>query len=90
MIEQCGLRDTIDLSVEHDHLIIVAVRRPRRGWKEAFREAGAADKDQVLFDRVEPERCGKELESLDWRLKSCPRQDGLKTHRRIRGNRVLD
>ncbi len=61
LIEQCGLGDTVELRVEDDGLTISPLRRPRQGWKEAFRVAGAAVEDELLlaktkrndFDRTE-------------------------------------
>jgi antitoxin MazE len=50
IIEQCGLGDTVDLRVEQDRLVISARRKPREGWREAFRTAGTARNDELLLD----------------------------------------
>ena len=63
VIEQCGIRDTIDLRVEHDRLIIVPARSPRLGWEEAFRKAGASAKDTLLLHRLPP----NEFDRDEWR-----------------------
>ena len=49
LIEQCGLRETVELRVENDHLIISPEREPRQGWREAFRAAGAEGRDELLI-----------------------------------------
>jgi len=49
LIEQCGLRDTVDLRVEEDRIIISSERKPREGWSEAFRAAGPSDSDELLI-----------------------------------------
>ena len=49
LIEQCGLGDTVELYVERDRLVISPRRRPRQGWKEAFRAAGPPEGDELLL-----------------------------------------
>ncbi|MGI8742691.1 MAG: AbrB/MazE/SpoVT family DNA-binding domain-containing protein [Bryobacteraceae bacterium] len=49
-IEQCGLREAIDLRVENNCLIIAPERStPRKGWDVAFKTAGPADSDELLL-----------------------------------------
>jgi antitoxin MazE len=50
IIEQCGLGDTVELTIEGDHLVIAPESRPRQGWDEAFRAAGSAAADELLLD----------------------------------------
>ncbi len=52
LIEQCRLGDTVDLRIEDDRLIIAAERRPRQGWEEALRRAGAVPEDELLLESV--------------------------------------
>ena len=49
LIEQCGLRDTVDLRVEENRIIISSERKPREGWREAFQAAGPSDNDELLI-----------------------------------------
>lgn len=49
LIEQCGLREIVELRVENNRLIISPERQPRQGWREAFRAAGAATRDELLL-----------------------------------------
>lgn len=49
VIEQCGLGETVDLRVENECVIISPGRRPREGWEDAFRAAGAATEDELLL-----------------------------------------
>jgi antitoxin MazE len=50
LIEQCGFGDTVELRVEKDKLVISAERKPREGWREAFRRAGSSAEDELLLD----------------------------------------
>jgi antitoxin MazE len=49
IIEQCRLGDAVELRVEDDRLVITSEHVPRRGWHEAFRAAGLAEGDEILF-----------------------------------------
>jgi antitoxin MazE len=51
VLEQIGLIDAIDLEVRKDHLIIRPAKKPREGWDEAFRKAGAPANDELLDSR---------------------------------------
>jgi len=62
LIEQCGFGDTVELRVENDCLVISPERRPRQGWGEAFRAAGAAVRDDLLLETAEP----NEFDSMEW------------------------
>lgn len=50
IIEQCGLGDTVELTIEGDRLVIAPESRPRQGWDEAFRAAGSSSADELLLD----------------------------------------
>jgi antitoxin MazE len=50
LIEQCGLRDEVELRVENECLIISPERRPREGWAERFRAAGESPNDEILLE----------------------------------------
>ena len=52
IIDQCGFGDTVDLRVEGNLLIIAPARRPREGWEEALRAAGASTGDELLLDGI--------------------------------------
>ena len=54
ILEQCKIRDQIDLEVEHGRIILEPVHdSPRQGWDEAFREMAANNDDSLLItDRV--------------------------------------
>lgn len=55
-IEQCKLGEAVDLRIENDCIVISSERRPRHGWHEAFRAAGSSANDELLLERVEPNR----------------------------------
>jgi antitoxin MazE len=50
LIEQCGLRDTVELLVEEDRIVISNRRRPRQNWKEAFALAASRGPDELLLE----------------------------------------
>ena len=50
IIEQCGLREKVNLEVKDNHLIISPqTDNPRQGWEEAIIAAGASDRDELLM-----------------------------------------
>ncbi len=59
ILEQAGLRDEVDLSVEGDRLVIQPARAPRAGWAEALAAVPAAvgvvfgEGGMTRFDREE-------------------------------------
>ncbi len=61
LIEQCGFRDSVELRIEEDHLVIAAARQPRQGWEEAFRAAESSLEDEVLLGGV-----SNEFDREDW------------------------
>jgi antitoxin MazE len=63
IIEQCGLGETVELSVENDRLIISPGRRPRQGWDEAFRATGHGTDDELMLKITEP----NEFDHEEWR-----------------------
>ena len=62
LIEQCGLRSTVELRVENDRLVISPGRHPRQGWGEAFRAAKPVVHDQLLLETAEP----NEFDRKEW------------------------
>jgi len=50
IIEQCGLRDTVELRVIGDGLVVSSPRAPRLGWEQAFQKAGAPENDELLLE----------------------------------------
>jgi len=52
LIEQCGLEETVELTVENDRLVISPGRRLRQGWAEEFEKAGPAGNDELLLEAM--------------------------------------
>ena len=50
LIEQCGLEDSVELSVENRRLVVSPGRQLRQGWQEAFQNAGSAKHDELLLE----------------------------------------
>jgi antitoxin MazE len=61
LIEQCGLRDVVDLRVENARLIVSQERRAREGWADAF--AAAKGPDELILEKVP----ANEFDSREWK-----------------------
>jgi len=48
------LGNSVELSVEHERLIIAPARSPRQGWQAAFAAAGADRRDSLLLEPMPP------------------------------------
>lgn len=48
LLEQCHLRDEVELEVKDDHLVVRPIPKPRRGWGEAFRRMHEQGDDALL------------------------------------------
>ncbi len=53
VLEQAGLTDEVEMTVEGNKLIIQAFRQPRQGWEDRFAEMAKQGDDQLL-DEVSP------------------------------------
>jgi antitoxin MazE len=61
VIDQCQLGDTVDLRVEGKRVVIVPLKRPREGWAEAFKAAGAGN-EELLLEGLPP----NEFDHTEW------------------------
>ena len=50
LLEQAGLTDEVEMSVEGNKLIIHAARQPRQGWDAQFSTMAEQRDDQLLDD----------------------------------------
>jgi len=48
VLEQAGLTDEVEMTVEGNKLIIQAFRHPRQDWEEQFAEMAKHSDDQLL------------------------------------------
>ena len=48
VIEQCGLRDAVDLDVRDGQLVVRPADRPRLGWEETFSRMAERGDDELL------------------------------------------
>jgi len=63
LIEQLGLADDVELSVQADRLVIRAARRPRQGWAKKAREMHQRGDDRMI-DEFPPTTW--DLEEWEW------------------------
>jgi antitoxin MazE len=64
ILEQCRLKDSVEIEVEDNVLIIRPVHAPRSGWSEAF-SGMAQRKDDKLLD--EDTALATEWDRSEWR-----------------------
>ncbi len=48
LLEQAGLSNDVEMTVDGNNLIIHSARRPRQGWEEAFKAMSSHGDDQLL------------------------------------------
>lgn len=65
LLEQTGLRNEVELSVQDDALIIRPARKPRAGWADAFREM-ARRGDDALLDDAPPSLSSWDEDEWEW------------------------
>ncbi len=59
ILEQAGLTDEVEMTVEGNKLIIQASRHPRQGWEDLFAEMAKYGDDQLL-DEAPPTQWDEE------------------------------
>ena len=63
ILEQCNIRDQIELEVENGRIILEPVQEnPRQGWDDAFREMAANSDDSLLIS----ESVDIEMDDWEW------------------------
>jgi len=61
VLEQCNIKDEVDLEVEHGKLILKpTVDKPRQGWEQQFAAMSENEDDRLLIDDA------LELDVDDW------------------------
>ncbi len=51
LIDELGLKDSLDITLKKDSIIIKAAKKhPREGWAESFREMHKKGDDKVMLD----------------------------------------
>lgn len=62
VIEQCGFKHELELSVEGGGLMVRAKRKPRAGWAEDAAWCAAAGDDELLL----PDTMVNEFDEKEW------------------------
>jgi antitoxin MazE len=65
LLEQTGLRDEVEVSVQDDALIIRPAKQPRAGWTAAFQEM-ARRGDDALLDDAPPSLSSWDEDGWEW------------------------
>lgn len=66
LIEQAGIEEEVEISVEENRLVIEAAGQPRSGWDGAFRAMAARADDSLLGDVAE---AGTKWDEEEWEWK---------------------
>lgn len=53
LIEQTGLSDEVEISIQGDTLVISVAHKPREGWEVSFRSMAEAGDDYLLDDTLQ-------------------------------------
>jgi len=48
IIEQCGIKNSLELTVKNSNIILTPINNTRDGWKEKFRILSQGQEDQEL------------------------------------------
>ena len=62
IIEQCGFRDRLGMTVRGRTLVVAAARGGRGGWAAAFARAAVAGKDEMLM----PDGTSSSWDEAEW------------------------
>jgi len=63
IIEQCGFRDRLEMTVRGRTLVVAGARRARQGWEEAFARGAPAGEDETLM----PDALATSWDEAEWR-----------------------
>ncbi|NEN95240.1 MAG: AbrB/MazE/SpoVT family DNA-binding domain-containing protein [Moorea sp. SIO3I7] len=63
IIEECGLANVVEITVEDGKVIISPVSQSRQGWEEAFKEMAENGDDELLID----DRIKNYWDEEDWK-----------------------
>ncbi len=64
VLEQCHFKDTVEIEVQNNALVIRAVQAPRSGWPEAFSKMAQHKDDKFLDEDALP---ATEWDRNQWR-----------------------
>lgn len=59
ILEKYEIKDSVNLKLEKDHIIIEPLRKPRENWDAAFKEMHVKGHDELLIP-------GLFVEEMDW------------------------
>ncbi|NEO43663.1 MAG: AbrB/MazE/SpoVT family DNA-binding domain-containing protein [Moorea sp. SIO4A3] len=62
IIEECGLANVVEITVEDGKVIISPVSHSRQGWEEGFKEMAENGDDELLID----DRIKNSWDEEDW------------------------
>lgn len=52
VIEKYNIKESVEMILEEEQIIIRPVAKPRKGWDEAFKEMNTNKDDRLLIDDV--------------------------------------
>jgi antitoxin MazE len=51
-LQQSGIAKEVDIEVQGNQIVVKALRRPREGWDESFRQMSRKGDDRLLDDNL--------------------------------------
>ncbi|MBW6534762.1 MAG: AbrB/MazE/SpoVT family DNA-binding domain-containing protein [Mariniphaga sp.] len=52
LLEKYNIKDSVDIILEKNQIVIKPLDKPRKGWEKAFRKMAENEEDRLLFDDV--------------------------------------
>lgn len=52
VIDRYNIKDTVDLIMEEEQIILKPITKPRKGWDLAFKEMHANEDDSLMIDDI--------------------------------------
>lgn len=52
ILERYNIRDSVELILQEEQIILKPVDEPRKGWETAFRKMRSANDDKLLMDDI--------------------------------------
>jgi len=52
LLEKYNIKDSIDLIMDEEQIILKPISKPRQGWEKAFKKMAKNEEDNLLIDDV--------------------------------------
>ncbi|MBI9037203.1 MAG: AbrB/MazE/SpoVT family DNA-binding domain-containing protein [Bacteroidales bacterium] len=52
LIDKYNIKDKVEIILKKNHIVLLPISSPRKGWEKAFKEMSENGDDQLLFNDV--------------------------------------